>query len=100
MISVLHNMLMIGPSAVSFSQSHNEMVCIYLTSSSAPIVTMYWQSADRSMHLMPLVCGFKNVRTGVADRESHTTSIESSPVSAVTIQRLLSEQAVAVILLQ
>lgn len=61
---------------------------------------MYWQSEERSMHLTPFVCGLRKVLTGVAESVSHTTSIESSPVSAVTTQRLFSEQAVAVILLQ
>lgn len=49
------------------------------------------------MHLTPLGWGFKKVLTGVPDKESQTTSIESSPASAVTIYFLESEQAVAVI---
>jgi hypothetical protein len=50
--------------------------------------------------LIPLGWGLRKVRTGIPEIESHTISIESSPQSAVTIQRLSSEQAVAVILLQ
>jgi len=52
---------------------------------------------ERSRHLIPSGCGFKNVLTGVPVIESQTISMESSPLSAVTIQALSSEQAVAVI---
>jgi len=53
-----------------------------------------------SIVFTPLGWGFKYVRMGVPDIESQTTSIESSPPSAVTIHLLSSEQLVAVILLQ
>ena len=88
--------LQIGPSCFSSVQSHKETVC----GLSAPNVAIYWLSAERSIVFTPFGCGLRKVRTGVADSESHTTSIESSPLSAVTTQRLLSEHAVAVILLQ
>jgi len=50
-----------------------------------------------SIVLTPLGWGFKYVLIGVPVSESHTTSIESSPASAVTIHLLSSEHAVAVI---
>lgn len=60
---------------------------------------MYLSSADKSSVQIPLGCGFKKVLTGVPEKESQTTSIESSPESAVTshLRCGLSEQAMAVI---
>ena len=83
----------IGPSSFSLVQSHREIV--YGTS--LPNVTRYKLSLERSRHLIPSGCGFKKVLTGVPVIESQTISIESSPLSAVTIHALSSEQAVAVI---
>mgnify|MGYP006932391685 CR=1 FL=1 len=83
----------IGPSSFSLVQSQREIV--YGTS--LPKVTRYKLSLERSRHLIPSGWGFKNVLTGVPVIESHTISMESSPLSAVTIQALSSEQAVAVI---
>jgi hypothetical protein len=50
-----------------------------------------------SIVFTPFGWGLRYVLTGVPDKESHTTNMESSPESAVTIHLLSSEQAVAVI---
>ena len=46
------------------------------------------------MVLIPPGWGLRKVRTGVADLEFQTTSIESSPASAVTTHSLSSEQRI------
>ena len=54
-------------------------------------------AGEMSIILTPFSWGVKKVFTGVLESESQTTSIESGPLSAVTIQRLSSEHAVHVI---
>jgi hypothetical protein len=49
------------------------------------------------MHKIPFGCGFKIVLIGTPDSLFQITSIESSPLSAVTSHFLSFEQAVAVI---
>ena len=85
----------IGPSRLSSDQS--QMLTVW--GESAPRVAIYLSSADKSRVQIPFGCGFKKVLTGVPEKESQTTSMESSPESAVTSHRRwgLSEQAIAVI---
>jgi len=81
----------------SASRSHTDSTC---GAGPADSVAAYRASGDRSRAATPSGCGARMDLIGSAEYESHSTSMESGPASALTSRRRSSDAAVAEMALQ